>query len=493
MSAKSVAFCFSFALPLLLTRRLSQTQYGFYKGAFQLINTAIIFPHVGFGISAYYFIPREQRPQQGAVISNVLFFYCATGLLAVLLLWFFPHLLIPLIGGEVGPELVKYAPLIGWAILCWVGSSFLEVVAVANQESHLATAFIVNAQLTKTGFLFLAALWFGSIHALLWAAIIQGVVQATVLQVYLRSRFGSYWRNFNLQMLSSQVAYALPMGAAGMLSFAIADMHNYFVLHRFSAADVAVYGVGCFVFPLIGIITDSVSAILIPRLSYLQKQGATREIIITTAGAMRKLAAIYFPLCALLLVTGHEIIEFLFTRRYLASWPVFAVTVLWMPFLIFVSDPILRAYAQHRYFMLRVRAGLVVVMIFALWWCTGVFGYVGAIAVMVAVQVLDRLIMTGKAWRTLGVSREDAILLKDLPKIAAATLAAALAAAAMRTALLGFRPFFLLLICGIVFSLVYVLCFALMGIASAAERELLSRYLGRIISTFRRERYEQVL
>jgi O-antigen/teichoic acid export membrane protein len=493
MLAKSVAFCFSFTLPLLLTRRLSQSEYGFYKGAFQFINTVIIFPHVGFGVSAYYFIPREQRPQQGAIVSNVLFLYCTVGVLAALALLLFPHLLIPLIGGEVGPALVSHAPLIGLAILCWVGSSFLEVIAVANQESHIATAFIVNAQLTKTGFLFLAALLFGSIHALLWAAIIQGVVQATVLQFYLRSRFGSYWRNFNRQTLRGQFAYALPMGAAGMLSFAIADMHNYFVLHRFSATDVAVYGVGCFVFPLIGIITDSVSAIMIPHLSRLQKEGSTREIITTTAAAMRKLAAIYFPLCAFLLVMGQEIIVFLFTKKYLASWPVFAVTVMLMPFLIFASDPILRAYAQHRYFMLKVRAALVVVMVFALWWATATLGYVGAIAVMVGIHVLDRLIMTGKACRTLGVTWRDAALLKDLNKIAAAVLLSALVTGLTRLTLLDVRPFFSLLICGIVFSLAYVACFALFGTLSAGERELVNRYAARAAAIFKRKRYGQAL
>lgn len=490
MVAKSVAFCFSFTLPLLLTRGLSQTEFGFYKGAFQFVNTSLIFLQLGFGMSAYYFLPREKKPQQGAVVFNILIFYWTTGALAFLLLLFFPHLLVTLIGGEVGPVLVQYAPLIGLAVLCWIGSSFLEIVAVANQESHLATLFIVNAQLTKTGFLVLAAWWFGSIHALLWAAIIQGVVQAIVLQFYLRSRFGAYWRNFNAPMLRDQFAYAMPIGLSGLLSFVIVDIHNYFVLHRFSAADVAVYGVGCFVFPLIGIISDSVSSIMQPRISLLQKENARREIVTMTASAMRKLALIYFPLAAFLLIMGREIIEFLFTRRYLASWPVFVVTVMLMPFLIFMSDPILRAYKEHRYYMLRVRLVIVPIMLVALWWSAGALGYVGVIATMVFFNVLDRLILTGKAWRVVGVSWNDAPLVKDVGKTAVATLLSALAAEGVRLAMYGARPFFSLLFCGLVFVAVYVACFALMGIASLEERKFLSHSVGRLASLFRRGHYE---
>ena len=143
--------------------------------------------------------------------------------------------------------------------------------------------------------------------------------------------------------------------------------------------------------------------------------------------------------------------------------------------------------------MLKVRAGLVVGMVFALWWSTASFGYVGAIAVMVGVHVLDRLIMMSKACRTLGVTWRDAVLLKDLRKIAVAVAISALACGLTRHTLLDARPFFSLLICGVVFALVYVACLIFSGTISAGERELVKRYAAQAAAIFRRKRYGQAL
>jgi peptidoglycan biosynthesis protein MviN/MurJ (putative lipid II flippase) len=45
---------------------------------------------------------------------------------------------------------------------------------------------------------------------------------------------------------------------------------------------------------------EATNAVVIPRVSALQHQNDTREIILLMARAMRKLAAVYFPVYALL-------------------------------------------------------------------------------------------------------------------------------------------------------------------------------------------------
>ena len=57
--AKTLAFMFAFALPVLLTRSLSQNEYGLFKQVFLLITTATALLPLGFGLSAYYYLPRE--------------------------------------------------------------------------------------------------------------------------------------------------------------------------------------------------------------------------------------------------------------------------------------------------------------------------------------------------------------------------------------------------------------------------------------------------
>ena len=469
MFAKGLAYVLGFALPLLLVRRLSQHDFGLYKQVFLVVSTALTVLPLGFSLSAYYFLPREPEGRRGAVVFNVLLLNAAVGLGTFLLLLLRPGLLASLFGSE---ELTQYAPLVGLVVLFWLTAIFLEVAAIARHEAKLATVFIIAAQLTKTALLVAAAAAFGSIRALVYAAVAQGVLQNVVLVAYLRSRYPGFWRGADWGLMRAQLSYALPLGFAGLVFGVLMDMHNYIVSYRFGAAAFAVYAVGCFSLPLVNIVGESFGSLLIPHISRLQKEGRTRDIVLVTAETMRKLAAAYFPLYAFLLVAGREFIAVLFTEQYLASWPVFVVNLTTLPFFVLITDPIMRAHAEHRFFLLKVRSVTVVLLFLALWFGTQRFGLVGAISIMVFFSLADRFVETWKAWRIVGVTWRDAALLKGLWRAALAAAAAGALAALARAGAVsgGARPLVVLAACAGVFGLVYLPAALLLGVVTPEER-----------------------
>jgi O-antigen/teichoic acid export membrane protein len=484
MSAKTLAFVFAFALPVLLTRRLSQSEYGLFKQVFLVVTTAVAVLPLGFGMSAYYYLPREQdAARRGQLVFNILLFSALAGGLACLALVLRPEILAAVFRD---PALVRYAPLVGVVILLWLFSSFLEVIAVANQEMKLATLFIVGAQLTKTLLMLAAAILFDSVEALIYAALFQGALQTAALLWYLRSRFGGFWRRFDRQTLRAQAAYAMPFGLAGLLYALLMDLHNYFVSHRFDAATFAIYSIGVAQLPLVGILRESAGTVMIGRVSQLQKQNETREIVVLLARAMRKLAAVYLPLYAFLLVTGREFLTALFTSAYLESWPVFAINLTLLPLSILEFDAVIRAYAEHKYFMLKLRIVLFALLAVALWFGVLRFGLVGAIGVVVAVNFVERVATSIKFGRVIGVKAHDVLMLVDVGKLAASAALAALAALATRALILqgvgpaGARPFVILAACGVSFGAVYLSSVWLLGVPTDEERASLRRRISRL-------------
>jgi O-antigen/teichoic acid export membrane protein len=473
--ARIFAFTFAVALPLLLVRRLSQHDFGLYKQVFLVIGTAVTLLPIGFGMSAYYFLPRE-RERQGQIVLNVLLFYTATGGLVCLALWLRPQLLATLFAS---PELTEYGPAIGLAVLLWVVSSFLETVVVANQEARPTMVIIVATQFSKALLLLVAAISIGSVRALVYAAIVQGVLQTAALLFYLRSRFGHFWRGFESSMIKRQLAYALPLGFAGLIYTMQVDLHNYFVSNRFGPDAFAIYAIGCFQLPLVGILSEAVGSVMIPRVSFLQKQENHREIVELIVRVMRKLSFVFLPLYAFLMVSGREFITVLFTARYLDSLPIFLINLTILPFSILMLDPIQRAYAEQRYFLLKMHSLLMILLMVALLFGTKFFGLVGAISVVVGVNLIGRLIVAIKLGSILGVKRDDARLLKDVGKIAGAALTAGIITALVRLVFLGMKPLFVLVLCAITFTVLFLANVMLLDVLTLEERETTRRWIAR--------------
>src|SRR5688500_2978532 len=204
--AKTLAFVFAFALPVLLTRSLSQNEYGLFKQVFLIITTATALLPLGFGLSAYYYLPRENDlKRRGQFILNILLFNLIMGAAACLVLVFWPGLIARIFRD---PTIPTYAPLVGVVILLWLFSAFIETAAIANQELRLATIFIVLGQLTRTILLLAAAIVFDTVEALIYAGLIHGIIQSMVLLWYVTSRFPGFWRAFDWSLTRKQVAYA---------------------------------------------------------------------------------------------------------------------------------------------------------------------------------------------------------------------------------------------------------------------------------------------
>lgn len=406
--AKVTGFGFALLLPLLVVRFLSQKEVGLYRESFLIImNAATILP-LGFSMSAYYYLSRETA-RRGAAILNILAFNFIVGGAACLALFFCPQLLQNLFQSE---EITRLAPKIGVVIWLWIFSTFLETVAVANQEARTATAFIIFAQFSKTLLMTAAVIVFGTVESFLYAAMVQGALQTLILLAYLNSRFPRFWTDFRPAFFVEQLKYAVPFGLVGILWILQTDVHNYFVAHKFSEAEFAIYAYGCFQLPLIAMLSESVASVLISKMSELQARDDRAEMIRLTTRAMQKLAFFYFPLYAFLLITAQTFIVTLFTENYLASVPIFLINITLLPFGVLITDPIVRAYQELGKIVLIVRISVLILLLSTLYVGLNALDMRGMIAVAVGALLLEKFIAETIIIRRVGFGRRHFYLLK---------------------------------------------------------------------------------
>jgi O-antigen/teichoic acid export membrane protein len=463
--AKFIAFAMAFLLPVLLVRLLTVSDFGLYKQAFLILSTALTLLNLQVAWTAYYFMPRE--PEQRLQIAlNIILFYFLIGLAVLIFFLIYPQWVLIIFKSDA---LIPYLPWLGLAILLWLVSSNLETFQIANKDIANASKYIVISQLSKTSLLIVAGLLFQSVQAIVIAAVVQGLFQTLIMAWYLKKSLGHLSSSYNGRLFRLQLMNALPFGIGTLVWVLRTDMHNYFVSHHFDAVGFAIYSVGCFQLPLLGLLEDSINSVLVPEVSRLEKDGNYEQIADLWTNAVRKMAIFFFPLAALLFSVRHEFILFLFTDAYLAAVPVFAVNLIGILFAIHVAS-IIRAFEDFRFF--RLKLNLVLTPLMALFLYLGIkyLGLIGAILAVVSIQLVDVVITVIMVSRKLGLSFYDMRRFEPVLRTLTCCVLALLVTSLIRSAFEGARPFTVLVICSISFSIVYVTTSFFAGVITIEEK-----------------------
>jgi peptidoglycan biosynthesis protein MviN/MurJ (putative lipid II flippase) len=256
------------------------------------------------------------------------------------------------------------------------------------------------------------------------------------------------------------------------------------VSNQFSAATFAVYSIGVAQLPFVGILRDSVNSVILPRINHLQEQNEAREIVTLLANATRKLAAVFLPIYAFLMVTGQEFLTVMFTSAYAESWPIFAINLMLLPLSLLDVDAVSRAYKGHRFYLVKLQVVLSIVMVFALWYGISRFGLAGAISVVVAVNFILRALLAARFSRVLGMKLTDLWLLLDVVKVAVAAAVAGLASLFVRSMMVGngARSLTVLVVCFLVFAAIYLPAIMLLRVPNSDEQEKVRRGIARLRS-----------
>jgi O-antigen/teichoic acid export membrane protein len=476
-AGKIIGMALNILLPVVLVRRLTQSEYGTYKQAFQVITTMVSLLGLQVSGSVYYFFPREPK-RKAQVAMNATIFYLAIGAVVATMFASRPDWVTLIFKGD---DLAPAAALLGLTIMLYLVASNFDGVMISDGAFRLASVMTVILNAGKTVLLLAAAFWRGDIRSLVYAAMVFGLAHCAAYFVYLYRRFGRFWRPIDRGLLKTQLANALPYGVGGLVMILQSDLHYYFVSHYFDAAEFAIYTVGTFQLPFLLMLLDSVDTILIPEITVLEKNGAYHEIIEVWMGGVRLLAFCFAPACALMFVMRDEFITALFTGNYLASTSIFAVSLCNLLLLMNLTGPVLRCFTDFRFYRLRLCLVLLPLTWVALLAGLRIGGLVGVMAAVLLVRLVDVVVTTAFIGRKLGMSRRDFRYLTPLLRTAAAAAFAATVTLVIKQPLESWPPLLSFLTCSCVFGLVYLIAAFVIGAVTDAERAALQRLLGKFL------------
>jgi len=471
MAGRALASVVTLLIPVILARIFDQTEYGTYKQLFLLFATLYSVALVGLSDSLYYFIPRDP-PKSGRYAANAMAGLALAGTACLAALCAARH---ALADWMKNPALSDHLGAIGLFLLFTLAATVLEIVLIARKRYSLASSAYVVSDMARAGFFVLPVLLWPGLHSLMLGAVAFSALRLVAALVMLKRELGAELR-LDLSLMRAQLAYALPFALYVLVEIVQSTYHQYVVSWTFDAATFALYAVGCFQVPFVDFLATPASSVMMVRMGEELREGRSAQALEVWLETTRKLAKVFFPMVALLMVCSREVMTVLFTERYAASAAIFVVWVLSIAFSVIQTDGVLRALAQvpFLFFANLVRLVLIVALVQPL---MTAFGLLGPVIVTLLGLFVAKALHLARMKRLLKLPVRDVLPWGALAGVLGVSAVSAVPAMAVRVLMTTTHPLPRLVAESAAYGVTCVALLFAAGLVDPGERAMLTRWL----------------
>jgi O-antigen/teichoic acid export membrane protein len=448
IAARTLSFVVTFFIPVILVRIFDVATFGAYKQVFLLYVIVYAIAQVGMAESLYYFIPSDPV-HAGQVVMNSVILLGVSGLVCVTVLAARAQQVAAWLGN---PGIAGYVAPIAVFLLFMLLTSVLEISMMARKHYVLAAWTYFSSDVLRSALLIVPALLFRSLAGLVAGAIAFAAIRVCFCAGYLIREFRGELA-FDWPCLRRQLIYALPFELAIIVDTLQTNYHQYTVSHIFGVTAFAIYSIGCLQLPFVDFVAGPAANVMMVRMAEASGDRRNSQVLAIWRDTTRKLALVFLPLFALLVISAREIILLLFTQRYAAAVPIFMLWTVVVPLATLQTESILRVFAQT-HFILGVnvlRLGMIAGMIGAF---VLTFGVRGAVLITLTATAVSKGLSLVRAAQLMDTSMRQILPWGSLAAITAASAAACLPVWLVKTQLhLPLAP--LLAAMGSCFALTY--------------------------------------
>lgn len=462
----------------VLSRVLVQEDYGVWRQTRLVYETVAPLLMLGLPKALLYFMPREPERARGVLTEHLLTLTLGGALFAVLIA----------LGGN---HLLAWAfdtPILSLTLLILIPYglfmfpiSALQACLIARDQVQWSALFPVISQVVSLGLVIAAGVIWATPVAVITALVVGAALTAGPgLWLMWRSTAGTQ-STFALSNGLDHLRYAVPLGLASMIGMLSRKLDQIIVSSSASTEAYAIYANGAMELPLIGAITGSITAILLPDMARMYRDGQRGEIVALWQRAMGKSMLILAPTMVFVLLMAPEIMRVLFSSAYEGSAEPFRVYALLLPGRAAVYGAVLMAAGRTRTItvltaiLLGMNALLSVVLVH----------WLGPVGAAWATVISTYLIIGGFIWVIGGLMETPTAKVVAWGDVGFTVLLAALALApSWGLSQLGFwselGDFWRLSIAGGVFGLVLLVAYQVTGRVSVGQLVgIVKRRLGR--------------
>ena len=399
-TGRILAMIAGFLMPILLTRFLTQENYGLYSQFNVLLGFMSSIFSFGIQSNLYYFFPGSDEKRQKVLVGNTLFTLMVLAMVAMILL-FIPQTAHLFMGDS---ELNNFTTLIAVGIFLSVPVLLVFPLFVTKGDKTLSVIFPPAETLLRVFLIIGTAMLFKTIESILTAMVLYHFLQFVFVTLYASwpyRKTEAKW--FDWKLLKEQFSYAAPFGVAVLLSTIFHRFDKMLCISFITAEEYAIYSLAFYGIPGINQIYDSVAEVNILNMSAAYKENNIKETISLAQSYVTRLMSFSIPVIFVVSVFANVIIEFLFPPAYLAAVPFFRIYVFSFVVGALGAGLVLRASGKTKYTLRAYLMSAVIYLPFA-YFSIKHYGTWGAISTAMLGVLLPKVFQIAFELKILNVS-----------------------------------------------------------------------------------------
>jgi O-antigen/teichoic acid export membrane protein len=300
---------------------------------------------LGFPQSMLYFLPKAGSSKEiKALVNRTVNVISILALLCAAIIFFSRNQIARSFNNpELSRLLIVYSI---YPIFIFITQLYNSVI-LGLKEPLKSARFIIFSVICDLVLVLGVAFFTRDITLIVWAVVISAGVQWLWATVQLRKYKGSLNRE-SFQGLKAQLSYTIPLGLSLLIGVLSVQLDKLMISSFFSPEQFAVFSLGAMELPLIGILINSVNAILLPNMS---AENPNQMALIYNA-SVRKNAIFIFPLATVFFIFATEFMVFLYGNVYADAALYFRIYLLVLPLRVATYGIIFQALGRTRLVMI---------------------------------------------------------------------------------------------------------------------------------------------
>lgn len=348
IAGKITAMLLTFAVPLVLIRLLSKSEYGIFAQFYVIVFLCTGFFSLSVHSNLYFFYPTANDQKRKSLIAQTLLFLISVALVAVVLLN------IPAIGNLLFGEgdLLTYKKLILSGIILFMPILILEPLYVVKADIITSLIYPPAEVILRLSLVIGLVLIRPGLNSVFTGVLISASVCLLFVIFYLIKDIGLKNIRLNLidkELAKQQLMYSIPFGAAVSLNLLFQQFDKIVCISFLTPADFAIYAISFYGIPGVLQVFDSLSQVYLIKMTVKYQENKIKELADIYKLLVTKTFSFSFPAILIVMLYAEKIISLLFTRNYIDAVPLFRAYLLSVLVFMLSSGLILRATGRTNY------------------------------------------------------------------------------------------------------------------------------------------------